>query len=242
MENIEDTDSFEKTVEHYIRIHRELHGKNFRWEDVAKDYIVSFPEEDIYTVYDEIERQEKQKIKNDKSYGLFIGRCQPFTNGHNAIIQKIIRNGKIPIMILGSSNQKNDKNPLSFSDRVTVIRKIYPFGVQFIKMDDYSNWDEWYSKVTESLYTRGITKEQVTLYAHNKEVDNKNFKHNGKQYREASYTEIFKDDGFEIKAIDEVLDGKEVIHASDIRKDERIAKRNLDARVYRFLKDKMRWW
>ena len=33
-----------------------------------------------------------------------------------------------------------------------------------------------------------------------------------------------------------------VIHASDIRKSENTAKNNLDARIYRVLKDDYGWW
>ena len=235
-----------ESIKYYVKLHIDLHGNYCSWEDIGRDVLKNgYTENGDYSeIMEEVETQYRIIERESKEYGLFVGRCQPFTNGHNAIIQKIIRNGKIPIMILGSIDKINEKNPLSFEDRKKVIKKVYPVsGIKFIGLEDKNNWNKWFDNVEKSISDLKINKKQITLYAHNKEIDNKNFEHNGKQYIESSYTEIFKDAGYTIKPIDEVIDKTgDVIHASDIRNDEYIAKRNLDARVYRVLKDKYGWW
>ena len=50
---------FISNVRHYIKVHRDIHGSGFKWEDVHKDFMGSFPEFDAMEVMDEIERQEK---------------------------------------------------------------------------------------------------------------------------------------------------------------------------------------
>jgi len=65
MEDVKDKniDDFQKDIKHYIKVHKELHGSAFKWEDVHKDFMGSFPESDAMEVMDEIERQEKQTAK-----------------------------------------------------------------------------------------------------------------------------------------------------------------------------------
>ena len=192
--------------------------------------------------------QEFENIQGEEtvesSFGLFVGRCMPFTNAHNSIIQDIIRDDRIPIMVLGGKGKVDERHPLSFEDRVKVIKKVYPVSmIKFIGIEDQTNWTTWYDSVKDELINLDIKKEQITLYAHNKPEDNMDFEYRGKQYREESYTVMFTENGVGLKNIDTVTcENGNVIHATDVRNDEEIAKRNLDARVYRMLKDKFQWW
>ena len=233
---------FKSKIKHYVKLHRELHGKCAKWEDIRDDFLTSFPEESSGKVIQEIEIQSKKVEKEEKRYGIFIGRVQPFTKGHNEIIQEIIRDGKIPIIIIGSTNKNDEKNPLSYEERVKLIRKVYPFGCKFIELPDKDNWTYWYETVKTNLENIAPI-EQMTIYSHTKEVDKLNFEFKNNLYKQENYIKIFEVEGYNIKYLDEVTCslGK-TIHASDVRKSEGIAMRNLDARIYRELKEKHNWW
>jgi nicotinamide mononucleotide adenylyltransferase len=234
--------NFKENVQRYIKIHKELHGKNWKWEDVARDLATSF-EYDVLECLDEVERQEKQLKKDSKRYGIFIGRFMPFHIGHNAIIQDIIRDGRIPVIILGGYGKEDERHPLSYDDRINLIRKVYPMGCKFIGIKDQDNWNEWYDSVKCALTDLEINKEQIILYSHNKESDRKDFEYKGKVYQNEFYTKMFEENNVQIKTLEEFVDRKgKVVHASNIRADEEYAIRNLDARVYRTLKDKYNWW
>ena len=229
--------SFKQNVERYIRVHKELTGLSFSRDGVAKDLFNSFG----YNVKFSLQEIDRQTTIE---YGLFLGRCQPFTNGHNAIVQDIIRDGKTPIIILGSINIQNEKNPLTFKERKALIELVYSSKVvTVVGLDDEDSWDAWYNSVKAKMVELNVTKEQLTLYSHCKENDNKDFEYNGKEYKNESYTKMFEENGVKIKNLDEVVcELGETIHASDVRADEEIAKRNLDARIYIELKNTYGWW
>ena len=64
-------ENFKENIKRYIRTHKELHGKSWRWEDVAKDAASSF-DYDVFECLNEVERQEIQEVKDSKKYGIFL--------------------------------------------------------------------------------------------------------------------------------------------------------------------------
>ena len=187
--------------------------------------------------------QKDIKIKPEDKVGIAVGRFMPFHIGHNAIIQDIIRDGRIPVIILGGMDKEDERHPLTYDDRVKLIRKVYPMGCKFIGIRDQDNWTEWYNSVKQAMIDLDIKKEQAVLYTHNKEIDRKDFEYNGKIYQNEFYTKMFEENSIEIKPLKEFVDRKgKVVHASNIRKSEKDGIRNLDARVYMMLKEKFSWW
>ena len=86
---------------------------------------------------------------------LFVGRFQPFHNGHLLVVQGMAKLcGKI-IIAIGSSQEKDtEKNPYSVSDRREMIQRalqavnIIPMkDVQIIDVPDQPKDDEWTKKV-----------------------------------------------------------------------------------------------
>ena len=74
-------------------------------------------------------------------------------------------------------------------------------------------------------------------------IDNKDFEYKGKKYLNESYTKVFEENSIKIKMMDEVVCSLgETIHASNVRENESIAIRNLDARIYMELKNTHNWW
>ena len=240
----------EQEMEYFVKVHCELHGRNCKTKyasihaDFKNNRKLDYTQEQEYSSMDYIDYFFNKYFSDRIEYGVFVGRCMPFHNGHNAIIQKIIRDGKKPIIILGGKGKKDERHPLSFEDRVKLIKKVYPMdGIIFIGLEDQNDWTSWYNSVKQGLIDNDITKEQITLYAHNKPEDNKDFEYRGKWYTNASYTEMFKDNGVKIQEIESITcELGNIIHGTDIRNTEIDAKRNLDARIYRTLKEKYDWW
>lgn len=227
---------FRRNIERYIKVHKQMHGSYYDEEAVVEDLFHSFG-------YDRGLSLLEVRSQTVIEYGLFLGRCQPFTLGHNEIVQDVIRDGKIPIIILGSIDKHDEKNPLTFEERKALIKLMYPTGIIVIGLEDNENWTGWYEGLKKAIVSLGITKEQITLYSHCKPGDNLDFEYEGKHYENESYTEIFRANNVAVKNLDEVVCSLgETIHASDVRANESIAIRNLDARVYNQLKNIHNWW
>ena len=230
-------------IEYYVNMHYELHGARCVWEDIHKDYMRENPTADPMIVMDKIDSIYNKIKASEVEYGIFIGRCRPFHNGHNGIVQDIIRDGKKPIIFIGGKGKTDSRHPISSGDSVKLIKKVYPFGNIYVEMEDQDNWTDWFNTLMVAITNRGIDKSQVTLYAHTKESDKTDFKYEGKHYTNSSYIEMFKINGIKIKDIDVIRCTDDIIiHGTEIRAEEEIAKKNLDARIYQDLKTKYGWW
>ena len=96
--------------------------------------------------------------------------------------------------------------------------------------------------VINKLIANNININKATLYSHIKDMDRTDFCYRDIEYKSESYTKMFEVNGINIKNIDEKMCSLgSVIHASDVRNNEEIAKRNLDARIFVELK-KMGWY
>jgi len=238
-----------ENVKYFCRMHIDLHGKNQKRSyenilaDIRKNSEIQYTNDDICFIMDYIDFYYREYLREKKSFGVFLGRCQPFSNAHNETIQEMIRDNVTPVIILGSINKNDDRNPLTFEERKKLIKMIYPRGVIILGLEDKSNWEEWMDSVIELFDNNKMNKKNITLYSHVKDVDKTDFDYKGVEYKSESYTKMFELNDIKIKNIDEkTCFLGNVIHASDIRKDEETAKRNLDARIYRELKDKYKWW
>jgi len=172
-----------------------------------------------------------------KSHGLYIGRFQPFHNGHNSVVQQIIRDGLRPVIIVGSANINDERNPLSYFKRMQLIKSLYGKAVSVYPLDDYDDWNEWYNYLADS-----IDLSKSTIYTHVKQSDLTSFEFDGKQFTNCSYNELFEYKGHQLKYLDPYLDRLgNTVSATHIRADEQYACNHLDARIYNQLKD-MQWW
>jgi nicotinamide-nucleotide adenylyltransferase len=84
---------------------------------------------------------------------LFIGRFQPFHNGHMEVIKEILRdNENITIVISGPENP-DEKNPFSFKEREVMIRKVLGGeGINYetreiLDLNDDEKWSENVKKI-----------------------------------------------------------------------------------------------
>lgn len=73
---------------------------------------------------------------------VYIGRFQPFHNGHLALLMRALEVGEKVVVVLGSSfRARNTKNPLTWSERANMIRMSLPEAlrerVYFVPVRDY---------------------------------------------------------------------------------------------------------
>ncbi|ROR40201.1 adenylyltransferase/cytidyltransferase family protein [Caminibacter pacificus] len=169
-------------------------------------------------------------------YGVIIGRFQPFHKGHEYVVRSIIKKGYKPIIMIGSPNVKNEKNPLSFEKRKELIEMIFD-DVIIEPLEDNENWDIWYEDILRIIKKHTDELEKITFFIHIKSNDKDTFIFKGKEYKGVHYVKIFEDEGFEVINLDKFTNKNQYIHATDIRKDENYAKEHLDEKIYKRLKD-----
>ena len=61
-----------------------------------------------------------------------VGRFQPPTIGHAAMIQALINTGKPAFVFVSSSVSPKDKNPLTSKEKADFLAKMFPKGVTFV--------------------------------------------------------------------------------------------------------------
>ena len=77
----------------------------------------------------------RMKHYNHKKYSLFIGRWQPFHNGHKYIIDKALSKGKnVCVAIRDTKISKN--NPYTASQRTEMIKRVYGSKIRIITIPD----------------------------------------------------------------------------------------------------------
>ena len=105
---------------------------------------------------------------------IFIGRFQPFHNGHKHIIEKGLEISKNIIVLCGSSNKSRTlKNPFTFLERKKFILSSFSNNIQerlFIEpLDDFDSDKDWISHVNQIV--KKITyNEKVGLIGHTRDA------------------------------------------------------------------------
>lgn len=85
---------------------------------------------------------------------VFIGRMQPFHNGHKAVIDKALENAHEVVVVLGSCFQaRSTKNPFTFEERKAMIKAVFPEdSVKIVPVMDYPYDDNaWVSAVQNAV-------------------------------------------------------------------------------------------
>ena len=59
-------------------------------------------------------------------YGVFLGRFQPFHIAHEAVVHEIMIDGLEPLILIGSPDKVDAKNPLTLVQRFAIIRTVFP--------------------------------------------------------------------------------------------------------------------
>jgi len=85
--------------------------------------------------------------------GLFIGRFQPFHNGHLDAINQILKECDKIIIGIGSSQENNtEENPFSAEERKKMIEKVLP-DIEIVFIPDIND-DEGWAEHVEKLCSK----------------------------------------------------------------------------------------
>lgn len=90
----------------------------------------------------------------------FIGRFQPFHNGHKKVVDTALEQAKKVAIVLGSHDQpRNTRNPFTTAERIEMISAVYPNEVaegriMFVPQVDHTyNLERWIAGVQTGVST-----------------------------------------------------------------------------------------
>ncbi|MDD2908089.1 MAG: hypothetical protein PHH98_05640 [Candidatus Gracilibacteria bacterium] len=98
--------------------------------------------------------------------GLFIGRLNPPHIGHSSIIDKaLIENEKV-IILIGTKDIKDEKNPLSFLEIKEILLEKYPNNskLTILELKDDRSDLIWIYNIYKILYENGNKIKNINLY------------------------------------------------------------------------------
>ena len=98
--------------------------------------------------------------------GMYLGRFQPFHNGHKAIVDQMLAECDKVIIVIGSSQEKRTvKNPFSAMERVQMIKGVYPqSNIEIFCLPDreeISNDFSWGEYVLQNLAKDGFVPDAI---------------------------------------------------------------------------------
>ena len=100
----------------------------------------------------------------------YIGRFQPFHNGHKAVVEYALKNAERVALVIGSDGgAPNPKNPWTTAERITMIRSCFPVDeaqrLVFIGQRDYPyNHDRWLAEVSSKISGAAMSKFKANPY------------------------------------------------------------------------------
>jgi len=103
---------------------------------------------------------------------VFIGRFQPFHNGHKAVIEAALEQAKEVVVVVGSSfAARNIRNPFTFQERKAMIEAVFPTDrVKVVPVSDYPYDDnKWINAIMRIVESTVPDAEDIGLIGHSKD-------------------------------------------------------------------------
>jgi bifunctional NMN adenylyltransferase/nudix hydrolase len=118
------------------------------------------------------ETTRRQSENNKRDALVFIGRFQPFHNGHRAVIERALSLANEVVVVLGSSfSARSLRNPFTFDERKAMIEATFPSErVKVVPVSDYPfDDDKWVSAIQTIVDTTVPDAKDVGLIGHSKD-------------------------------------------------------------------------
>lgn len=114
-------------------------------------------------VRDYVEKTQPTKKINFDAL-VFIGRFQPFHNGHKAVIDAALKEAKEVIVVVGSSfSARNIRNPFTFQERKDMIKSVFADKrVKVVPVSDYPYDDNKWIAAIQNVVHGAIASEGWT--------------------------------------------------------------------------------
>jgi len=95
-------------------------------------------------------------IKKQHDVAVYIGRFQPFHNGHLALLERALAAAPLCVVVIGSAYQaRSPKNPFTWEERAQMIRLALPEAdrarVLFLPVRDYYDEGRWTAAVRRGV-------------------------------------------------------------------------------------------
>jgi len=103
---------------------------------------------------------------------VFIGRFQPFHNGHKAVIDAALEQAKEVVVVVGSCfAARNIRNPFTFEERKAMIKAVFPSdNVKVVAVSDYPYDDNKWMNAIQNVVDNAIPDAvDVGLIGHSKD-------------------------------------------------------------------------
>ena len=103
---------------------------------------------------------------------VFIGRFQPFHNGHKAVIEAALEQANEVVIVVGSSfAARNIRNPFTFEERKAMIQAVFPsVRVKVVPVSDYPYDDNKWMNAIQKIVDETIPHaKDVGLIGHSKD-------------------------------------------------------------------------
>ena len=108
---------------------------------------------------------------SNKKYDLavYIGRFQPFHNGHLSVVNRAKEVADKVLVLVGSANASiSAKNPLAWGERAELIQRSVTGNVEIQPLDDYTyEENQWITDIQEAV---GTGYKKVCLIGHTKDT------------------------------------------------------------------------
>lgn len=103
---------------------------------------------------------------------VFIGRFQPFHNGHKAVIDTALEQAREVVVVIGSSfAARSIRNPFTFEERKAMIEAVFPTDrVKVVPVSDYPYDDnKWVNAIQKIVDETVPDAKDVGLIGHSKD-------------------------------------------------------------------------
>jgi cytidyltransferase-like protein len=137
--------------------------------------------------------------------GIFIGRFQPFHNGHKRTIEQALIENDVVIIIIGSTNRSDERNPYSFETRRRFISAINS-RLAILGLEDYGDDTKWCEELNRILLPFSIDYE-LYLYGPRKDTSTSRYID---LILENTVIKNYRDSPL-------ILDGESTLNATEIR-------------------------
>jgi nicotinamide-nucleotide adenylyltransferase len=102
---------------------------------------------------------------------LFIGRFQPFHNGHLYSLEKCLELAEKVIVGIGSSEEsETESNPCDFETRKKMVEALRGKSSKVLAIPDNPSDEVWVENVTSNIKDLGFSKDEVVVVSNNEWV------------------------------------------------------------------------
>lgn len=107
-------------------------------------------------------------------YAVYVGRFQPFHNGHKFVIEEGLKHAKKVVILCGSANSaKSERNPWNYEERKHCIENSFPGILKdnliIFPLNDHKNDQDWKQEVRKIVAKISNKKDKIILIGHYKD-------------------------------------------------------------------------